>query len=106
MRCTKYIIEATHQRHRPVDDTVLIDSEQLLIHDMLLDSVVMIKPRLGPPADMNGGGYMGGGPVHDLRQLRPVIHILKLHLLHRCAGDDHTVKLLLPDLIKGHIKLV
>ena len=42
--------------------------------------------------------------IHDLAQLRPVIHLLKIHRLHRGTGDDHAVVAVIFDLFKGLIK--
>jgi hypothetical protein len=47
---------------------------------------------------------VGAGPVHDLTQLVPVVHLLELQVLHRGAGDNHAVELLLPHLVKGGVK--
>ena len=45
-------------------------------------------------------------PLHDLRQLVPVVDLLELHILHRRAGNNHTIKALAADLVKRHIKLI
>ena len=34
------------------------------------------------------------------------MNLLILHILYRSAGNNHTVKFLLPDLIKCDIKLI
>ena len=66
----------------------------------------MVKPGLGSPAEMQCGGHMFFAPVHDLHQLLPVIHFLKLHLLHRRSGDDKPIIVMALNLVKGHIKFV
>ena len=43
------------------------------------------------PAQKDGGGHMRLTPVHDLRDLFPVIHLFKLHMLDRCTGDNHAI---------------
>lgn len=50
--------------------------------------------------------HMRLAPLHDLRQLVPVVNLLKLHILHRRTGNNHTIKALAADLVKRHIKLI
>ena len=47
---------------------------------------------------------VGLAPLHDLAQLRPVVHRLKLHQLHRRAGDDHAVEFAILQVIKGLVE--
>ena len=58
------------------------------------------------PANMEGAIYIGLCPIHDPAKLVPVVHFLKGHLLHRRAGDDHTVVFPVLYLIKGVVELV
>ena len=44
------------------------------------------------------------GPLHDLAQFFPIVHIGEIQILHRGAGDDHAVIFLVLDLIKGGIE--
>ena len=43
-------------------------------------------------------------PVHDLHQFLPVIHFLKRNLFHRRPGNDHSVVIVLSDILKFDIK--
>ena len=45
-------------------------------------------------------------PLHDLADLRPVIHVLVLIIFHRRARDDHAVKTAFFDLIEGDVKFI
>lgn len=45
-------------------------------------------------------------PVHDLCQFIPVVNFFKFHLLDRCTGDDHTVVIIFPHILKFHIERV
>ena len=56
--------------------------------------------------DMKSGGNICLGPVHNMGQLIPVLNLLVLHLLHRCAGDDQSVKVLVFYIVKGLIELI
>jgi hypothetical protein len=47
---------------------------------------------------------VGLGPLHNAAQLRPVVHFLKLHQLHRRAGDDQAVKGAVGHLVEGFVK--
>ena len=55
---------------------------------------------------MKSGGNICLGPVHNMGQLIPVLNLLVLHLLHRCAGDDQSVKVLVFYIVKGLIELI
>ena len=37
------------------------------------------------------------GPIQDLAQFVPVIHLVKIHLFHRGTGDDHAVVVVVPN---------
>ena len=47
---------------------------------------------------------VGLAPLHDLAQLRPVVHLLKGQVFHRRAGDDQAVKGAVLDLVKGLVE--
>ena len=78
--------------------------EQLFVQRPLGNAVVVKQPRLRPPADVEGAVDVGLGPRHDLAQLRPVVHLLKLQVLHRRAGDDKAVIFVVLDLLKGGVE--
>ncbi len=95
----KIIVHAPHDHLLPVQHAMPIDAGQLLRQEMLLNAVMMVEARLSTPADVEGGKHMGFRPVHDLTELRPVLHLLKGNLLHRRAGYDQPVKVFLTDII-------
>ena len=70
-------------------------AEELPLQGILGHAVVVVEARLGPPADVEGGVDMALAPLHDPAQLRPVFHLLKGQVLHRRAGDDHAVVVVL-----------
>ena len=70
----------------------------------LRNPVVIVQTGLRTPADVEGGMDMLFRPFHDLTQFIPVLHIGERHLLHRCASDDHTVEVVVSDLVKGLVK--
>ena len=74
--------------------------EELLFQGMLLDAMVVVQSRLGSPADVEGGVDVALGPLHDSAQLLPVLHLLEGQVLHRRAGDDHAVVVVLPHVVK------
>ena len=47
---------------------------------------------------------MGLAPLHNLAKLRPVVHIFKCHQFHRRAGNHHTVKLSMLQILKALIE--
>ena len=98
------VVKPPEQGGAPADDGVLVYAGQLAGKGALIDAVVAVKPRLGAPADVEGGVDVGAGPVHNLAQLVPIVHLLKLQVLHRRAGDNHAVELLVPHLVKGGVE--
>ena len=47
---------------------------------------------------------MSFAPLHNFAQLVPVVHIGKVQVLNRSAGDDHAVILVLSNFREGSIK--
>ena len=54
------------------------DAEDLLGQRLLGGAVVIVQSGLGTPTDVEGGVDVGAGPVHDLAQLVPVVHVGKV----------------------------
>ena len=106
MRGQKLVIEASHKRDLAVVDFVPEQPEFLLRKHPFLQSVEMIQTRLGSPAEEHRGGNVCVRPVHDLCQFIPVVNFFKFHLLDRCTGDDHTVVIIFPHILKFHIERV
>ena len=70
------------------------------------NAVMTVQGSLGTPAYMKGRKAVMPAPVQDIRKLRPVMDLFKGQILNRCASDDQTVKLLMLNLGKRHIKPV
>ena len=83
---------------------VRVNAEQFFIPQHLGHTVVIVESCEGTPADVHGGVYMSGRPVHDPAQLVPVFHFFPWHEGQWCAGDDHAVVGLILDLVEGRIK--
>ena len=79
-------------------------AEEFLLQRDLLDAVMIIQPRLGAPADVEGGMNVFLAPFHDGAELLPVFHLFKGKMLHRCAGDDHAVEVLVLDFGESFIE--
>lgn len=67
---------------------------------------MIVKARLGSPANMEGAGDMALGPFHDFAELRPVIHLFKGDLFHGRPCDNKAVVLIRFQFIKGIIKFI
>ena len=104
MGCIKLVVKAPEQNRPFVIRMVREYTEELFRQGILFDTVVIVKSRLGAPADMEGRMNIGLAPLHDLAKLIPVVHILKFQLFHRCAGNDHAVKFPVLQLIEALIK--
>ena len=100
----EHLIKAAHQRVCRTGDPVLEHAEHLFRQQLLAHAVVVVQPGLCAPADMEGGIDVRFAEVHDLAQLIPVVHLLKIHGLHRRAGDDHAVVAVVLHLVKGLVK--
>ena len=80
------------------------DAEHFLRQRVFGDAEVVVQPSLRRPADMQGGEHMGLGPLHDLADLIPVIHLFIGQMLHRRPGYNHPVIMLVLDLPEGGIE--
>ena len=65
---------------------------------------MVVESGLSTPADMQGGVDVGAGPLHDLAQLVPIVHVSEIQVFYGGTGDDHTVVLTVFDLIKCRIE--
>ena len=100
----EHIVKAPEQDGSLVGDPVVKHPGQLFRQEHFPDAVMVIQRRLGRPADVEGAVHMGFAPLHDLAQLVPVFHLLERQQFHRGAGDDHAVKIPVPDLVKGLVE--
>ena len=106
MRRIKFIIKAAYERNLPIQHTMSEQTEHLVIQQLLLQAIVIVKPCLRSPAEIDCGRHIRLCPVDDMRQLLPVIYLLKLHQLDRRPSDNHPIKTAVPDVIKFHIKFI
>ena len=100
----EFVIKAPEENEVGILHRVAEHTGELLGQLALGDAVVVVKPCLGTPADVEGGVDMGLAPLHDLAQFRPVVHFLKGQVLHRRAGDDESVERAVPHLVEGAVK--
>ena len=83
---------------------MLIYAEYFLRKGQLRYTVMVIKPCLSAPADVQCALHVRFAPLHHPAQLLPVIDLLKGHLLHRSAGYDKSVVIFILYVIKGFVK--
>ncbi len=62
----EHIVKASHQGDLAVPHMMREDPEFFFRQGSLVDPIVIVDPRLSSPAQMQGGGHIGHGPVHDL----------------------------------------
>ena len=98
------VVKAAEQGGIGFKYPVVEHAEELFRQRTLLHAVVEVEPRLCAPADVEGGVDMTAGPLHDLTQLVPILHLGEVQVFHRRAGDDHAVVFPPPDLIEGGVK--
>ena len=99
-----YLIKAAQERNAFIDQSVPEDTEQLVRQPGLLQTVMVVQRSLCSPADVEGGVDVCFRPFHNGTQLVPIGNLFKLHLLHRSAGDNHSVKVLLANILKNLIE--
>ena len=71
---------------------------------ILWNAIVVVKPGLRAPADMQGGVNVRFRPFHDFNEFIPVLDFLERHQLDRRAGDDEAVVLLIADVVEGFVE--
>ena len=98
------VVKAAEQGGIGFKYPVVEHAEELFRQRTLLHAVVEVEPRLCAPADVEGGVDMTAGPLHDLTQLVPILHLGEVQVFHRRAGDDHAVVFPPADLIEGGVK--
>ena len=104
MRGIETVIKPAEEGGGGFEHLVVKHAKNLLGENVFGDPVVVIETGLGAPADVQRGMHMGFGPVHDLAQLRPVIHGFKVHVFHRRAGDHQPVIEFVLNLVKRGVK--
>ena len=95
MRHHKHIIETTEDRQSFLQRILREDAEHLLLQRIFGNTIMIIQACLSRPADIKRTGDMGTGPIEDIGNLIPVVHLFKIKRLYRCTCDDHTIKLLI-----------
>ncbi len=100
MNGVKAVVETAHQRRGGLDHAVLVHAGELGRQLVLVDTVVMVQASLRAPADVEGGMHVGGGPIHDVHQLVPIVDVREIELLDRGAGDDQPVEALVAHLVE------
>ncbi len=86
------VVKAPQQDGALIVRLMGVDPEELLGQGIFGNAVVIEEPRLGGPADVEGGVDVGFAPLHDPAQLLPVVHLFKGQLLHGSPSDDHSVE--------------
>ena len=77
---------------------------RLLIKLVLLDAVAIVDARLGSPADMQSGMDVRLRPVHDARELIPVIDVVEIEQLDGRTRDDEAVEMLVFHVVEGDVE--
>ena len=70
-------------------------AEPLGWQEILGDAVETVKRSHGSPAQIERAAHVAVGPVHDGRELAPIVYLFIGDGLYRCAGDYHAVEVLI-----------
>ncbi len=104
MRRFEHIVKAAQQALVRAHDVMLVNAGQLGFQHVLFNAEMVVQTGKRAPADVHGGMDVRLGPFHDFCQLRPVVDVLKRHLLHRSAGNNEAVIARIADVIKRLIE--
>ena len=104
VRHIEHIIESTEDGQRGHERMLWEDTEHLLRQWVFGYPIMIIKSRLGSPANIECAGDMGACPTEDAAYLLPVSDLLIIEMLHRSTRDDHSVELLIGHLLKVPIE--
>ena len=98
VRNEKHIIESTKDRQllETLAHVMFENAEHLLAELVFRHAVIMVQPRLRSPADIERRSDVRACPVENGLKFAPVVHALKIEVLHRRARDNHPVELLAP----------
>ena len=102
----EHIVEPSYERYLAVHHLVPEHAEHFAVKLYFINTVMIVEPRLRPPAQMERRRYVLPAPLHDLCELFPVIHLFKRDLLHRGARDDEAVEFLILDLAESLIEFI
>ena len=107
VRGVEDVVEAAEEVAGRLEHVVLEDAEALARQVVLGNAVEVVERGLGGPADVERGEDVARrGVVHDLQQLRPVVHVLEGEVLHGGAGHDHAVEMPVLDFVEGLVEAV
>ena len=104
VRHVELIVESPEDGGKRLAGHVAVHAEQLLAQQVFGNAVIMVKPGLRRPTDIEGGHDMRPRPVQDAAQFVPIAHFLERVLFHGCAGDNHPVELLIIHVGKVAVK--
>ena len=105
VRHIKGVVKSAQEALMLHADPVLVDTEDLFIHPVFRDAIMIVQPRLCSPADVKGGVGMFAAPLHDFCYLVPVRDALELHLLDGRPRNDEPVVFFMPHLGECTVEL-
>ena len=71
------VVKAANQRALRLHQIMLKHAARLCRQVVLLDTVMMVEPRLRAPTNVQRRMYVRSGPIHDLAELGPVVDLLE-----------------------------
>ena len=106
VRHEEHIVEPAEDRQlpEPLAHMMLEDAEHLFLQRILGHPIEMIQPGLCRPADVKGRSDVRTRPIEYILYLAPVVHVFEIEMLHRCAGDNHPVELLVAHQVEVTVK--
>ena len=105
MRHIELIVEAAKKPLMLDAQMMLVDAEDLPSRRLLVDAVVVVKPRLCAPADVEGRIAVLLAPLHDVGDLVPISDLPERHLLDGRSRDEEAVVLLVAHLGERAVEL-
>ena len=105
VRHVVHLVEAVGEEVVLVAEPLREDAEELARQVLLGDAIEVVEASERAPAQVHRREDVLLGPVDDLAELLPVVHVLKGHLLHGRTGDDEAVIVLVAEAVEGVVEL-
>ena len=100
----KHIVKPTENGIQRLQGAMFEYAEHFRVQRILGHTVMVVESGLRRPADIKRGRNVRTRPIEYFGYLVPVGHFLKVHLLHRGSGNNHTVVLLVTHLVEIRIE--
>ena len=104
LRDEEYVVEATEKHRGFMFYDMRKYTEHLFRNAVFFDSVMVIKPRLRAPTNVESAVYVRFAPFHNFAKFLPIVHFFKRHMFDGRARNDHSVEITVFYVLERFIK--